>query len=161
MMNANATEASIQQEFVWRLLNVLILSGCPQEPPDLQLHIASRFKERFDRIIGLVAELKRAMYEDLISMDLHPFLVMDGAFKSDTMSDAYPLPRARSVGTVAGTTELGLWGRETRKTDAGTWAFGDYKVLLKPTVVLSDLFALEAKNSETAPLPVDRSMHKE
>jgi hypothetical protein len=107
MMNENGRQVSIQQELMWSLMNILVLSGC-QNVPDLQERITSRFKGKFNKIIGLAAELKRAMYEDLISMDLHLLLITNGAFESGMMRDADPPRRAQSVGTVAGTIELGL-----------------------------------------------------
>jgi len=119
------------------LLNVLIIAGWSTREPDQQ----HQFERCLPLIFKAVQDLRKALGEDLASMDMEVAIIDPGeAFNPTYMEDGYGDARASSRSgkkipeKVSGTTGLGLHKISIKRTSKGP--VPQLEMVLFPKVVL-------------------------
>jgi len=119
------------------LLSVLIIAGWSTREPDQQL----QFVRRLPPLFKAVQDLRKALGEDITSLDMEVAIIEPGqAFNATNMEDGYGDARASSGSgkktpeKVSGTTGLGLQKVSMKRTSKGL--IPQLEMVLFPKVVL-------------------------
>ena len=140
------------------LLNVLIIAGWSTREPDQQ----HQFERRLPPIFKAVQDLRKALGEDVTSMDMEVAIIEPGqAFQPTYMEDGYGDARASSGSgkktpeKVSGTTGLGLHKISMKQTSKGPVSHSE--MVLYPKVVLEGTVK---EAMDPAPAPASRLRKK-
>ena len=138
------------------LLDVLLIAGWSTREPDQE----DQFERHLPPIFEAVQDLRKALGEDVTSMDMEVAIIDSGqAFNPTYMADEYEDARASSVSgkkfseKVSGTTGLGLHKISMKQTSKGPVSHSE--MVLFPKVVLEGTVK-EAMD----PAPAPRSRKK-